>query len=186
METPTLSPQLSQLISEFEAATERVTKMQREYSEEQWQQKPGPERWSAIECIWHLNWTSEKMIENVRQALAGLESKPKHQDKYTLDFVGWFLAKSLSAKGRFAKFKTTAPSASQSTMYIAEVLGRFQELQEEMIRTIRESDGLPLGEGRVISPFNAKMRYNVYSAFCVTAVHEHRHLDQAERAAMTK
>jgi DinB superfamily len=184
METTTLSPKLSKLISEFSSATDRVVKMQREYSDEQWQRKPGPERWSAIECIWHLNWTSEKMIQNIRLAMKGLE--PKHQEKYTLDFVGWFLAKSLSAKSRFAKFKTTAPFVSQSTMNIAEVLGRFRELQEGMIRAIRESEGLPLGKGRVESPFNSRVHYNVYSAFWVTAVHEHRHLDQAERAAMGK
>jgi hypothetical protein len=184
MKTSKLSPQLSKLISEFSAATERVAKMEREHSDEQWQCKPGPERWSAIECIWHLNWTSEKMIENVRQAMAGLE--PKHKDKYTLDFIGWFLAKSLSAKSRFAKFKTTAPSMPQSTMNIADVLGRFRELQDEMIRTIRKSEGLPLGKGRVESPFNSRVHYNIYSAFWITAVHEHRHLDQAARAAMTK
>lgn len=177
------SQQLSNLISEFEAATKRVTKMEREYSENDWQRKPGPERWSAIECIWHLNWTSEKMIENVRRALAGIKSKPKHTDKYHLDIIGWFLVKSLSSKNRFAKFKTTAPFVSQSTMNISEELERFRKLQEEVIRTIRESDGLQLGIGRVVSAFHARVHYNVYSAFRMTAVHEHRHLDQAERAA---
>jgi hypothetical protein len=186
METTTLSPKLSRLIAEFEAATERVATMQSKYSDDDWQRKPGPERWSAIECIWHLNWTSEKMIENVRQAMAGLEAQPNHQDKYTLDFVGWFLAKSLSSKTRFAKFKTTAPLVSQSTLNISEVLRRFQELQKEMIHTIRESGGLPLGKGRVESPFNSRVHYNVYSAFWVTAVHQHRHLDQAERAVAGK
>lgn len=178
-----MSPQLSNLISEFEAATERVAKMEREYSENDWQQKPGPERWSAIECIWHLNWTSEKMIENVRRALAEVKSMPKQTGKYHLDIIGWFLVKTLSSKGRFAKFKTTAPFVSQSAMNISEELERFRKLQEEVIRTIRESDGLQLGKGRVVSAFHARVHYNVYSAFRMTAVHEHRHLDQAERAA---
>ncbi len=186
METTTLSPQLSKLISEFQSATERVAQMQLDYSENDWQRKPGPDRWSAIECIWHLNWTSEKMIENVRQALAEIVSTPKDLGKHHLDLFGWLLAKSLSMQGRFAKFKTTAPFVSQSRLNISEVLARFQELQSEMVNVIRESDGRPLGAGKVISPFNAKVRYNVYSAFCVTAVHEHRHLDQAEQAAMTK
>ncbi len=160
--------------------------MQREYSDEQWQRKPGPERWSAIECIWHLNWTSEKMIENVRHALAGIQSKSKHSGQYHLDLMGWFLVKSLSSNGRFTKFKTTAPFVSQSTMNISEELERFRTFQEEVIRIIRESDGLQLGMGRVVSAFHARVHYNVYSAYCMTAVHEHRHLDQAERAATTK
>ncbi len=185
METSSLSPQLAQLISELQSATERVDKMQREYSSEQLQRKPGPERWSAIECIWHLNWTSEKMIENIRQALVVIKSKPNHSGKYHLDPMGWFLVKSLSPINRIAKFKTTAPFVSQSSLNISEVLGRFLELQSDMVNLVRESDGLPLGIGKVQSPFHAQVRYNIYSAFCVTAVHEHRHLDQAERAAIS-
>jgi hypothetical protein len=183
METNSLSPQLSNLIRDFNSATARVVQMQRDYPDAQWQRKPAPDRWSAIECVWHLNWTSEKMIENVRLAIAPIQSKPKQKGNYHLDLFGWFLVKSISSKGRFSKFKTTAPFVSQSTMNIAEVLGRFQELQTKMIQLIRDSDGLQLGAGRVESPFNKKVHYNIYSAFCVTAVHQHRHLDQAERAA---
>jgi hypothetical protein len=176
------SSQLCNLISEFEIATDRVAKMQREYSEVRWQRKPVPHRWSAIECVWHLNWTSEKMIENVRQALVAIQSKPKHSGKYHLDLIGWFLVKSFSTKSRFAKFKTTAPSAPQSALNVPEVLERFRELQSGMIGLIQESDGLQLGAAQVESPFNSRIHYNIYSAFRVTAVHEHRHLDQAERA----
>ncbi|HEY3874991.1 MAG TPA: DinB family protein [Candidatus Kapabacteria bacterium] len=177
------SPQLSNLISEFQSATDRVAKMQRAYSDVQWQRKPSAESWSAIECIWHLNWTSEKMIEHVGVAMKGIASKPKHDGKYRLDLFGWFLVKSLSSKGRFSKFKTTAPSSSQSTLSVSDVLNRFWELQAGMVHIIEESDGRPLNAGRVISPFHAKVCYNIYSAFRITAVHEHRHVDQAERAA---
>ena len=186
MEPPILPPQLANLISEFESATNRVAQMQREYSDEQWQRKPGPERWSAIECIWHLNRTSEEMLPRVRQALAGLASKPRYSGTYHLDLIGWFLVKSLSMKGRGAKFKTPDRFVPQSTMNVSDVLTRFRELQSDILRVIRESEGKPLGAGRVASPFNSRVHYNVYAAFRATAVHEHRHLDQAERAAMMK
>ncbi len=179
------SSQLSALISEFRSASDRVANMEREYSEKDWQRKPAPERWSAIECVWHLNWTSEKMIENVRRALNGIKSESKPNRKYRLDLFGWFLVKSLSPKNRIAKFKTTAPSASESSLNVPEVLAKFRELQTEMIDLIRESDGLKLGNGRVESPFHSKVHYNIYSAFRVTAVHQHRHLDQAERTVHT-
>jgi hypothetical protein len=97
--------------------------------------------------------------------------------------MGWFLVKSLSSKGRFSKFKTAAAFIPQSEINSSEVLGRFRELQEEMVHVIRKSNGLPLGKGKIESLFHSRVHYNVYSAFCVIAVHEHRHLDQAERAA---
>jgi hypothetical protein len=36
---------------------------------------------------------------------------------------------------------------------------------------------------RITSPFNERVRYNVYSALTILAVHQHRHLWQAEQAA---
>jgi DinB superfamily len=186
METSPLSPQLSQLISEFEAATERVAKMQREYTEEEWQRKPGPERWSAIECVWHLNRSSKEMLPRIRESMVGLAGKPKYHDNYHLDFIGWFLVKGLASKGRFAKFKTPNSFVPKQELNVQNVLDRFQSLQREMILAIHDANGLPLGNGRVQSAFNARVNYSTYSAFHILAVHEHRHLDQAERAAMGK
>src|ERR1700722_631607 len=179
----TLSPQLSKLVSEFSSATERVAKMQSKYSEDDWQRKPGSERWSAIECIWHLNRSSEEMLPRIRESMAGLAGKPKYHDHYRLDFIGWFLVKGLGSKGRFTKFKTNPSFVPKQELNVQSVLERFQSLQRDMILAIHDADGLPLGNGRVQSAFNARVNYSTYSAFHILAVHEHRHLDQAERAA---
>jgi hypothetical protein len=45
------------------------------------------------------------------------------------------------------------------------------------------ADGLPLTAVKIQSAFNAKVRYNVFSALSILSVHQHRHLGQAERAA---
>src|SRR4029077_1437670 len=91
-----------------ESATERVGKMQREYSEAQWQRKPGPKRWSAIECMWHLNRSSEEMLPRIRASMLPLQRAHGQRVNYHLDFIGWFLVKSLASKSSFAKFKTSA------------------------------------------------------------------------------
>jgi len=123
------------------------------------------------------------MLPRIREAMAGLQSKPKHQGKYRLDIIGWFLIKGLSSKSRFSKFKTTAPFVPKDKMNVREVLDTFQSLQKDLILAIRDADGLPLESGRVVSAFNARVKYNAFSAFKLVAVHELRHLDQAERAA---
>jgi hypothetical protein len=178
-----ISQQLSNIIGEMDAASERAARMQRDFSEDAWQRKPGVDRWSAIECVWHLCRTNEEMLPRIRESLSLLQSKPKQEGKYHLDFVGWFVMKNLSSKARIAKFKTTAPFIPKERLNVKLVLDRFSVLQNEMIQCIRDSDGLPLGLGRVVSPFDSRVKYNVYSAFRIVAVHEHRHLDQAERAA---
>ncbi len=48
---------------------------------------------------------------------------------------------------------------------------------------IQEREGLALDQYLIASPFAKNMRYNLYSALVLIAVHERRHLWQAERAA---
>ena len=43
--------------------------------------------------------------------------------------------------------------------------------------------GRDLNRLKIVSPFGARLSYNVYSAFRVLAAHERRHVWQAERAA---
>lgn len=47
---------------------------------------------------------------------------------------------------------------------------------------MREADGLPPGCLRIASPFDARLRYNLYSALSILPRHQRRHLWQAERA----
>jgi hypothetical protein len=42
---------------------------------------------------------------------------------------------------------------------------------------------LPLGDVQVVSPFNTRLRYNLFAALSILAKHQQRHLWQAEEAA---
>jgi len=69
---------------------------------------------------------------------------------------------------------------------MADVLERFDYLQGELLVRIDRAQGLPLERLRVVSPFNARVKYNLYSALKLIPVHQRRHLWQAEqvRAAL--
>jgi hypothetical protein len=57
----------------------------------------------------------------------------------------------------------------------------FDHLQGEQVRRVEAADGLPLSKVWITSPFNARVRYNLYACLTVLARHEHRHLWQAEQ-----
>jgi len=42
------------------------------------------------------------------------------------------------------------------------------------------ADGLPLSHVRISSPFNPRLRYDLYACFTILPRHPHRHLWQAE------
>ena len=161
---------------------ERVANIERTYTEDRWQRKPGPDQWSAIECIQHLNLSNEQMLPRICESMGRL-SKSAHPNKYHLDLIGWLLVKALSSKGRFSRSKTSAPFVPVKGLNVQQVLEQFRSLQQDIIRAIQDSEGLPLEAGKVESAFNSRVKYNIYSAFRALAVHEHRHLDQAGRAS---
>ncbi len=85
-------------------------------------------------------------------------------------------------KFRLMKVKTTPPFVPKGSQSRAQLLSEFVRLQADIITQIRTADGLPLDRVKVVSPFAGRMKYSAYSAITIVAVHQHRHVDQAEEA----
>ena len=64
-----------------------------------------------------------------------------------------------------------------------EILAEFARLQSEVIACVREADQLPIDRVRLRSPYNARVRCNLYAALTLIPRHQQRHVLQAERAA---
>jgi hypothetical protein len=186
MEALTAEQQLTEIREEIEAATERVRQMQASVSPDDWQRKPGSERWSAMECVEHLNATNAATLAKIREVMTGLAGKPKHHGPYHLDLFGWLLIRSLSSRSRFTKAKTAAPFVPKDRLNVEAVLQEFFRLQNELLDVIAKSNGLPLDAHKMQSVFEARIKYNLYAALKIVAVHEARHLDQADRALPEK
>ena len=103
------------------------------------------------------------------------------QASYRRDLVGWLLWRTLSTPGRF-KAKTIPAFVPSSERPAADVIAEFQRLQAEQVALTREADGLPIDRVKMASPFNARIRYNIFSALSILPRHQHRHLWQAEQA----
>ena len=72
------------------------------------------------------------------------------------------------------------PKAGRSR---SEILSDFVRLQSELTAVIRSGDGLPLDSVKIVSPFGGRMKYSAYSALVIVTGHQHRHIEQAEKAA---
>jgi hypothetical protein len=178
-----MNAQLAAVAAEFDAALERLRMLERTVSPEQWTRRPAAERWSAIECIQHLNLTAEATLPRVRDGIAEAQLRSRSAPaRYRRDMIGWLLWRGLRQPGRF-KSKTAAAFVPHADRPAAEILSRFTTLQSDHLACVSECDGLPIDRIRIVSPFNERVRYNVYSALTILAVHQHRHLWQAEQAA---
>ena len=177
-----MNAQLEEIISEFNSASVRARHLHRSLSPDRWNRRPVPESWSPGECVAHLNLTAIAMIPLIRQGIAEAQRSGRAAgDHYRRGLVGWLLWKSISAPGRF-KSKTIPAFVPTSDRQAEEVIAEFDRLQAEQIALTRAAHGLPIDSVKMASPFNAKVRYNIFSALSILPRHQHRHLWQAEQA----
>jgi len=178
-----MNPQLEQLQVELNRASERVRALSARVPEEHWNRRPEAERWSVAECIEHLILTSEASVPPLRKALSGLKERSDgFSCRHRRDPLGWLIWKSQSEGGRM-RSRTAERFVPRSAASRAEMLKRWDRWQDELLGTLALADGLPLDGIKIPSAFNRRVKYNLFSALSILAVHQHRHLGQAELAA---
>ncbi len=109
---------------------------------------------------------------------------PTKGGTYRRDLIGWLIWKSLTPGNRV---KTSTVKAFMPTRNRpgAELVAEFDRLHRELIDLTRQADGWPIDRVKLTSPFNARVRYNLYTGLTINTTHDHRHLLQAERALVT-
>jgi hypothetical protein len=177
----TLHPQLGAVVREFEDATARLERLAAATPPQWWTRRADPASWSVAECVAHLNLTARAFIPLVGEGLAEARrlGGPAPR-RYRRDPIGWLLWRTAGPPVRI-RVRTTAPFVPEALGPVSAMLETFAEDQARQIQAVRRADGLPLGQVRIASPFDPRLRYNLYACLTILPRHQHRHLWQAER-----
>ena len=167
---------------ELNAATERARRLVDSTDGRLFTVRPHPTSWSASECVAHLNISTELFLPVLRGAVDDAKRRGlKATAKVSMDWIGvilrWFLEPPVRSR-----LRTSAPFVPRAIRAKKESFGEFQSLQSRLIDIFRDARELDLGRMKIVSPFDKRVKYNVYSAFRILAAHQRRHLWQAEQA----
>ncbi len=177
-----MTSQLDTLARELNQATEHALSLQKRLAASDLAKRPAPKRWSPAECIEHLNLTSRAYLPLIDPGIRELREKQQlSPGPYRLERKARFLAWLLKPPVRM-RMPTSAPFVPVELRDPARVIPDFAALQDKLLEQLRLADGLALDQYLIPSPFAKSMRYNLYSAFMLIAVHERRHLWQADQA----
>jgi hypothetical protein len=171
---------LDAIEAELNDATERARKLVEQVDGRRFTVRPDPSRWSAAECLAHLTISAEEMLPALREAI---DKAPRGRKRRSpkMDWLGAFLRWFLEPPVR-SRVKTAARFVPRSVRAKAETLAEFVAFQQKLIETLHDAREVDLGAVRIVSPFDRRVKYNLYSAFRIVAAHERRHLWQAEQA----
>ena len=173
---------LEEVEEEIDAATKRAWELIKSTEPRLFTVRPHPASWSAAECLSHLSISTELFLPVIAQSIEeGRKRGLITSKKPSMDLLGrilrWFLEPPIRKR-----VATSTPFVPRSVRAKAEAFGEFSSLQSKLIDLLHQASGLDLGKLKIISPFDKRVRYNLYSAFMIVVAHQRRHLWQAEQA----
>ncbi len=173
--------QLEAVIGQFAAAEARLGRLAAAVPPGWWSRRADPARWSIAECVAHLNLTAKAYLPLLRAGIAEARAiggpAPR---RYRRDPIGWLLWRTAGPPVR-RRVRTAAQFTPGALASEPGLLETFAACQAQQIAAAGEADGLPLEKVRIPSPFDRRIRYNLYSCLTILPPHQHRHLWQAER-----
>lgn len=175
-----MHPQLQAVADELLAARDRLHRLAETTSPESWSRRADTDRWSAGECVAHLNLTAIAFLPLIR---AGLEQAAAigagAPARFHRDLVGWVLWRTAGPPVRF-RVRTAARFVPTGSEPLAHLLATFDRLQQEQLEVVARADGYPIHRVKVTSPFDSRFRYNLYACLTILPPHQERHIWQAE------
>jgi hypothetical protein len=174
-------PELNEICAQLEAASDRARRIVAGMSRGHLDRRPDAGSWLVAECLRHLTLTTDAFLPPIRAALEeGLRKKLAHSGGRfrmgaTARMLAWWLEPPYRMRSK------ASPPFVPDVEDPARVLPEFLDRQEKLLSAVADADGLALDRLSIPSPFAARLRYNVYAAFVLIAVHERRHLWQAEQ-----
>ncbi len=175
-----MNAQLQVVATELREATARLLRLREVVPADRWPVRNDPARWSVSECVEHLNLTSAALVPLLEAGLEQARAERATPHRYRRGFLGWALWKMTGPDAR-GRMQTTSAFVPAGALPVEVVTAEFERWQEVLLGLLASADGLPIDRVLMTSPFNARMRYNLYAGFSTLPRHQHRHLQQAER-----
>jgi hypothetical protein len=176
-----MDAQLAQIGTELEEASGAMRGLVAGLPAGAWDKRPVGGGWSVAHCVMHLNTTAEEFLPQLDAAIReGREKNLTGKGPFRRDFAGWLLCKLVEPPYRL-KVKTPPRFDPQVVDLSEKVMAEWERLQGELRDRVYAADGLALNKLQVISPFSARMKYHLWSAFVVIPAHQRRHIWQAQQ-----
>lgn len=168
------------LVGQFNDADRGAKQLVGDLSERQLNWRPGPDRWSVVECLGHLNLYGSALLPGIDTAISQARANGWYRQQ--APHVG-FLARRMIADAespvrRKRRARPEQIAAGEQPLDV--VLPAFLDLNRQFTERIAACSGLDIGRPCVALPGTIVFKPNLYELLLFIAAHERRHLRQAQ------
>lgn len=171
-----------QLIDDLVEMTRRHLRQAIEFKQrepEDLAQKPGPGKWSALECLEHLNLYGDFYLPEIRRRIENA-GKPTDPD-FISGWLGNYFAKSMLPGEKMMKMKTFRDKDPQGKRVDISSIDRFMDQQRQLLELLESARAVSLGGIRVSISITRWVRLKLGDTLRFVIYHNHRHMTQASR-----
>jgi len=177
-----LIPQLQQIHDRIVVAKQDVVQIVTMLPDDQARRRLELEDWSVLDCIDHLCVTGRKILPRIDAAIADARKRGRlKRGPFRYSPPGnWFVR--INGPGDYPpKKKYKAPKVFRPAREwpLDEVVRSFTHLQDDLLRCVREANGVDLARVKIASPAAWWLRLSLGQWLELIAGHQERHLLQA-------
>jgi hypothetical protein len=174
--------QIDSLVDQLRANLRQAAQIFSSHTTGQLEHRPAQGRWSAAECVAHLNLSNRAYLSLLDSAIEELRMKKLSSDgPFRLNWNARLLKYWLEPPSRL-KLPTAAGFQPLEVKDPSATLEEFRSIGKELEEKLNSARGLALDRIKITSPFAENMNYSAYSTFVLIPPHNRRHLWQAEEA----
>lgn len=179
------------LLSDLQEDTARLIAQTKELllsiEEEALSQSPAPGKWSAVQCIEHLNSYNRYYLPQIEKALLnGAYKNLPAQTTYKPGWIGSYFTKLMKpgVNGELAS-KMQAPKDHRPAAHLnaKKVMTEFIEGEEKLLSYLERAEELNIAKLRVPISIAKFIKLKLGDTFRFLIAHQQRHMLQAMKAA---
>ena len=171
---------LSELVIAFQEIEHKLSLLEKQLNSESWAQTPSTGGWTRLQNIEHLNLITSDFLDRFQEVSGQL--KTQESASYRLDLLGRLLTRALSSKGRMLKMKSPPKFAPVAQADDQTELSKFHQNQQRLVTFIRSAENKTIDRVKIVSPFDERFRYSIFSALNILSAEQNRHFRQIERS----
>ena len=177
-DTP-LAPEFAQLEEQFEEFEGEVLEFAAPLSDQQLLWRPAAKGWSIAECLDHLNVAGFELLPRLDRAIADTRRLSlRREEPFKPRWRASLFARMMEPPSRL-RAKAPEIFLPRWPEEPRKVVRELVDLQGELIKRLREADGLDLSAAQITSPAARWIKFSLGEWLVVTAAHQRRHLHQA-------
>lgn len=183
MTPPDLIPELDDYCDRFRAAWHEADRLLETCTAATFIAQPAPGRWSAAQCLDHLNTMGQKVHRQIEAAIAeAREAGPYSKGPFRYGVLDRIFVWSMQPDPWIRVPSPASYAPRQTDLDPEEVVATFGALQDRLITSAQQANGLDLKRIKVASPVSQWMRFSLGAWLAAVAAHQERHLKQAREA----